>query len=275
MRINEHRYEIESTYRGLREGETQAGQVCPSCKGGATKEGSLSVSRSRGSLLFNCHRASCKFSGVIILTAGVGSVNSGATTTRSKTYIPTTHLSETATKLLAEEFRLTGEAIDLAGIKSVKGDSGFYSGRVCFPIYGPDSRERGASYRSYDGATPKSIIRLDEDGIALSWYIRKRKSRALVIVEDQVSAIRVSSFYDSVALLSTNFSEAKVKEVKARGYSRVFLCLDNDATAVAVRLAVALRTQLPQLRIIGLPKDIKNMDKEEFESFLTKLQNEE
>lgn len=273
MRINEHRYEIESTYRGLREGETQAGQVCPSCKGGATKEGSLSVSRSRGSLLFNCHRASCKFSGVIILTAGVGSVNSGATTTRSKTYIPTTHLSETATKLLAEEFRLTGEAIDLAGIKSVKGDSGFYSGRVCFPIYGPDSRERGASYRSYDGATPKSIIRLDEDGIAMSWYVRKRKSKALVIVEDQVSAIKLSSFYDSVALLSTNLSEAKVKEIADKKYPRVYLCLDNDATSVAINLMIKLRYKLPSLQMIGLDKDIKNMNKEEFASFLNKLED--
>ena len=94
-----------------------------------------------------------------------------------------------------------------------------------------------------------------------------------MLVEDQISAIKLSPYYDSAALLSTNLSMAKVKEIRERKYERVYLCLDNDATAEAVRLAVSLRYKLPGLQIIGLEKDIKDYNEEEMDSFLKRLEN--
>lgn len=273
MRYDSNRYDIELTYGSLSEGETMAGQICPACNGGSKKEGSLSVSRSGGVLLFNCHRASCQFSGYVGATPGNVGSTSSTKATSSNAYIPTTQLDAGDFVLLAEEFGLSRQAIELAGFRRVQATTGNYAGRLCFPIYGPDSRERGEVYRSYSGGYPKTITRLrNPDDLAFCWYIRRRASPVLVIVEDQISAVKVSEYYDSAALLGTNFSEAKVKEVKARGYKRIYLCLDNDATGVAVRLILKYRSALPQLQVIGLDKDIKNMDEEEFETFLAKLE---
>ena len=274
MRYNQHKLDLELEHSSLCEGESRSGVLCPACNGGATKEGSLSVSRSRGALLYNCHRASCKFNGAIILTSASSRATRGAETPSSRTYIPSSQLDEEHVELLVEKFGLTRTSIEFAGLRWIEANAGIYSRRVCMPIYGPNLRERGASYRSYEGGNPKSLIRFhDNDAIALAWYISKRRSKAVVIVEDQISAIKVSPYYDSAALLSTNLSMAKVKEIRERKYERVYLCLDNDATSVAVQLAVSLKYKLPGLQIVGLEKDIKDYNEEEMDSFLKKLEN--
>lgn len=74
---------------------------------------------------------------------------------------------------------------------------------------------------------------------------------------------------DSIALLGTNLSEAKVEEIIAtRKYERIFLCLDNDATSVAIKAVLKWKHKLPQLEVRGLGKDIKDMTDEEFQDFL-------
>jgi len=272
MRYNQHKLDVELEHSSLREGESRSGVLCPACNGGPTKEGSFSVSRSRGTLLYCCHRASCKFNGAIILTSAASRATRGSETPRSRTYIPSTQLDEEHVELLVEKFGLTRESIEFAGLRWIEANAGIYSRRVCMPIYGPNLRERGASYRSYEGGNPKSLIRFhDNDAIALAWYISKRRSKAVVLVEDQISAIKLSPYYDSAALLSTNLSMAKVKEIRERKYEKVFLCLDNDATSVAVQLAVSLKYKLPGLRIIGLAKDVKDYNPEELTAFLEKL----
>src|SRR5688572_16880029 len=60
---DERSYEIIARYADLGDGTTYAGQVCPACEGGATKEGSLSVTRRGDVLLWCCHRASCGYKG--------------------------------------------------------------------------------------------------------------------------------------------------------------------------------------------------------------------
>lgn len=273
MRYNQAKLDVELEYASLKEGQSESG-ICPSCNGGPTKERSFSVSRSRGALLYCCHRASCKFNGAIILTSAASRATRGSETPRSRTYIPSTQLDEEHVELLVEKFGLTRTSIEFAGLRWIEANAGVYSRRICMPIYGPNLRERGASYRSYEGGNPKSLIRFhDSDAIALAWYISKRKSKAVVLVEDQISAIKLSPYYDSAALLSTNLSMAKVKEIRERKYEKVFLCLDNDATSVAVQLAVSLKYKLPGLQIIGLEKDVKNMNEEEMDSFLKRLEN--
>lgn len=274
MRYNQYKYEVEQEFSDLKEGESRSGQVCPACNGGASKEGSFSVSRSRGVLLYNCFRATCKFGGAIILSSAASRAVPGASRTPKFSHVPTAPLDEETIKLLAQKYSLTRDSMELAGIRRVVADTGYYSGRICFPIYGPDLRQRGACYRSYTGGTPKTLTSLNtSDSIAMSWYIRKRKSPILVIVEDQVSAIRLSSFYDSVALLSTNLSPAKIKEIGEKDYKKVVLCLDNDATALAVKLTVTLRSKIKNLQMVGLAKDVKDMNQEEFDTLLKNLED--
>lgn len=269
------RYEIEFTYAGLAEGTSDSGQVCPACKGGSEQEKSLSVSRSGGVLLYNCHRSSCGFRGAIGNLSGFGGTATFAKGIRRVPYIEVSQLTEEATSLLAEKYGLTREAIDFAGLGWVGERSDNYGRRVSFPIWGPDNRERGKSYRSYEGGKPKAIINLrDENAIGQSWYKFKRRADTLVVFEDQVSAIRVAPFTHTVSLLGVNLSEEKLREIIDGKYRRVYLCLDADATDVSVRTSLKYRTRLPQLQIRGLSKDVKDMNQEEFDNFIKDIKDE-
>lgn len=87
-----------------------------------------------------------------------------------------------------------------------------------------------------------------------------------MLVEDQLSALRLAPHVHAVALLGTNVSDAKVAEYKDK-YKRIILSLDNDATYEAIKLTLRLRGALP-INVMGLEKDIKNMSDDEFESYL-------
>lgn len=255
-------------YASLGDGETRAGEICPACSGGTSKEGSLSVSRSGGSLLWNCHRASCGFHGASSSSARPGQASSGTEARERPLYIPTTPITEAIAKLLSASYGLTGAAIEFAQLGWTGDHAGRYGRRVSFPIYGPDSRKRGTSYRSFQGADPKAIIDLQgEDSIAQCWYKMRRASSTLILVEDQLSALRLAPHVHAVALLGTNVSDAKVAEYKQGKYTRVILSLDNDATYEAIKLTLRLRGSLP-INVMGLEKDIKNMSTDEFESYL-------
>lgn len=89
-----------------------------------------------------------------------------------------------------------------------------------------------------------------------------------------MSAIKVAREYHSLALLGTNFSDAKVDEVLAEGYKYVYLCLDNDATWEAIRLVLHCQKKLKNLRVKGLEKDIKEMNETEFAAFINFFKEE-
>ena len=89
-----------------------------------------------------------------------------------------------------------------------------------------------------------------------------------------MSAIKVARHHHSLALLGTNLSEAKVDEILTEGYRYVYLCLDNDATGEAIKLQLKWRNRLKGLYVLGLEKDIKNMNTEEFQNFLGRINPE-
>src|SRR5690606_19275563 len=112
---------------------------------------------------------SCNYRGAI------GAAFSSGATSRPKQEesqidIPVSELNEEAIKFLAEKFQLPRTSIHGAGIGWVGEGAGHYSRRFHFPIYGPDSKQRGSVYRSYEGVLPKSLNKVWADTIALSWY---------------------------------------------------------------------------------------------------------
>lgn len=88
-----------------------------------------------------------------------------------------------------------------------------------------------------------------------------------------MSAIRLAPFFHSIALLGTNLSDTKVEEIQAQEpkYERVFIALDNDATMDSIRTQLRLRSRMPNLFVLGLQKDIKDMDTNEFQEFLKRV----
>lgn len=272
QRYAKAKYEVETEYESLGEEETRSGQVCPACQGGHSKEASLSVSRRDGVLLFNCHRSSCGFAG---RSGAVTTAKPDSTKRRSKDYIPTAPLNAATVKFLASKFRVPESSLRLAEL-AWTGDGADRNGRrISYPIFGPDSKKRGENYRSYQGGVPKSLIHLGtEDAVASCWYKFRRASKTLVIVEDQMSAIKLAPYVHTLALLGTNLSEAKINEIPKSGpekYDNIYLCFDNDATSTAVKTQLDWVEVLPNMRILGLQKDIKDMTDEEFTVFLERL----
>ena len=113
--------------------------------------------------------------------------------------------------------------------------------------------------RALDNRKPKVVSHIEKGAIA--WYVN-RTTPGIVIVEDQLSALRASDYLTSVALLGTNLSEERVLEIKKAGRGPVYLALDNDATASAVKYVVKYRSVLP-MQLLRLAKDIKDMTDEE------------
>lgn len=94
----------------------------------------------------------------------------------------------------------------------------------------------------------------------------------LIVVEDQVSAIKVAPHFDALALLGTGISEAKAQEIEDGKYKYIYLCLDNDATYQAIKLQLEWRHKLPNMRVLSLEKDIKDMNEQEFKDFLRRVE---
>lgn len=121
--------------------------------------------------------------------------------------------------------------------------------------------------RSLSGAKPK-VVSYTEQG-AMAWYVN-RITPGVIIVEDQLSALRASAFLTSVALLGTNLSEERVEEIRKAGHRPVYLALDNDAIASAVKFVVKYRSTLP-MQLVRLDKDIKDHNNEELAALYASL----
>ena len=174
-------------------------------------------------------------------------------------------------EFLENKYAITEETIRLAGWRLCPDYDGRGS-RILMPVYGPDGLKRHENFRSYDGSLPKTLLNRQSDEETISWYRWTKYNKILVVVEDQPSAVRLAEAgLDSVALLGVLLNPARIQEIRRQNYERVWLALDNDATAHAVKLGWQLRARLPQLRIKALNKDVKDMSPEEFQSFVDEV----
>lgn len=273
MKTNDPKTQVILDYSHLGDEETEAGQICPACNGGASQEGSFSVTRRGGFLLYNCHRSSCGFGGRSYIAGGAWSTGkSGGNEGRSRPYISTVPLSPATAKLLADRYYIGRQVMESARLGWTGDDSGRYSRRVSFPILDPMGKQRGTNYRSYENAKPKALIELAyPDAVAMAWYRTRPTSKTVVLVEDQVSALKLSPYFHTAALLGTHISDSKADEILAQKYENVFLSLDNDATFDAIKQQLKWKNRIPHMYVIGIEKDIKDMNPKEFYEYLQRV----
>lgn len=265
-------YDVELDHSDLHEGETRAGQMCPLCNGGPDGKATFSVSKRDGVLLFFCHRVSCPFRGTTSRTSRAGEGDRQSRSSSPQYFPPTRELDEESYQLLSDRFGLTRESLGFAGVRRVEGARRNYTGRICFPIYGPDLRERGASYRTYeDGVEPKALVLMREGQLKAGWYKFLRRCDTLVIVEDPVSAIKLAPHFHSLALFGTHISDQVADEVVAGRYKRVWLALDEDATKQSIRQVLRLRRRVGGIKVYPLSVDIKDMSDETFNHTVEEL----
>ena len=98
------------------------------------------------------------------------------------------------------------------------------------------SLRRGCVLRDYVSKRVKNYPEVDEP--MMCWY-RNMQAKTLVIVEDQLSALKCSRFYESVALLGVGLNTDKVVEIAnvmfERGIRKSILLLDEDAYTEALK----------------------------------------
>lgn len=253
-------------YAYLQDGETINGELCPSCGGGVSGDRSLSISNRDGALLWICYRDSCRFAG-----------SSGRSTagTVSNTSVPSSRavagrwIARDSDSLPVEIREMLSTRYSIDPSLAARGGFGWSAtdSRLAMPVRGYEGEELGVMLRALDGRKPK-VVSHTEKGV-MAWYIN-HTTPGIIIVEDQLSAVRASRYLSSVALLGTNLSEERVAEIRKTRNIPVYLALDNDAISSAVKYVVKYRSVLP-LQLVRLDKDIKDMTHEEADALFAGL----
>lgn len=255
--------------------------TCPVCTGKK-----LSVTNNDGSgYLYNCFRASCGFKGYLPLTSD-GSLSLGAPIAPPAGYTPYRGSLYALTlgerQFLAERIGFRGWHIGKSGVK-VSIQPPHETLRFAFPIFGANGEVKGHTLRSYDpGVRTKALTSLNSPwNTKSSWYTESNEwithramdatphpvwahlsNYTVVLVEDIPSAVRLSMYTNSIALLGTTLDEADVGDI-AQQYTDVIVALDNDATLAAGKLAARLRLSGLGAHVEILEKDVKDMQEPE------------
>lgn len=264
--------EVEQTERFL----------CPCCEGGSSRERSLSITRrSSTEAFFNCFRAKCGLGGghIALYQSDDGSVlkaRSRKPTTNQVTH-NLTGLDRDVVEFFMSKYHMTPAQLAYGRFRTT------FDRRIYMPIFDPNRLNRGGAVRKYKelyqgrrelSSIPKTLnyFTPDSDRICASWYYRlrsrRKSSRNLVVVEDIVSATRLTDYVDAVSLMGTALSDDKQKEIKRQRYSKIYLALDEDATIKALRMKRACSLYLPNLDVLPLSRDFKDMTPEQMEETL-------
>lgn len=272
MRLNAE-LDLQDMAAKLYDGEEARPTVCPFCGGGTNLDISFCMKREGYKVLYICHRASCGIKGVM----SVGSKASKAARHKKRVFVTDTDpLCPEARAFLMEHNHLSLTELNRGEISQTSHYSPAGRYRIYMPIFRPDGTVRGYACKDlFKQQSPKVLNFLfKEDECKVSWY-SVRKSKALVVVEDQLSAIRLSSYVTSVALLGTHISEEFLDEcLRTCGLDRdIYLSLDKDATNSAIKQALNLASRV-KIRVVPLEKDIKDLTREELEVFVKRSYND-
>lgn len=267
------RDDVIISYSGMADGTTMSSQLCPMCKGGSSKERSMSVGMSGASLWWVCHRSRCGFKGRHNVLGNLGDNPTTTDERRSRhREFRRERLPKDVRLMLAERMKVDPGTIDDYHW-SYTADYAGHGPRVIFPIRSPDGTLRGEVFRSYWGAEPKALTNRMIDAPEIAWHVVQKYPHTVVVVEDVPSACRFNSCgVDSVALLGASLSERSAREIRDAGYKKVVMCLDGDASDSAIKQAIELRKILPGLMVKLLGDvDIKDMPQQDLDIVVNEI----
>ena len=252
--------DIKLLAAGVPPGQTKAGNACPFCLGGVNRDKSFSVTKSEsGEILYKCHRAKCGEGGKV-----AGLISSTAPMDKKPPRIfrgNTTFLTDVQMGFFYNRFGLTANELGRAGLLYCP-----ELRQIVHPVRSPQSvnNMRGVILRDYDN---KNIdgYREKEQEPWQAWYLKdlsrtgRPERSGLVIVEDQVSAIKATRFWDAVALLNMTITVDKVLEIKnfceRNSVKNIALCLDSDAQRNAIEFAQRWQSILEGLQVHFSPNN--------------------
>lgn len=191
--------------------------------------------------------------------------------------------------LSTEDLEFFKSRYELNTVPAMRGIMRGADDRYALPIFDARGIERGIVLRQPWGGAPIygcSLIKPKADtyvsrrGPVQSHYGTQSAARhnALVVVEDQLSAIKLAAHgYPSVALLGTPADKIgtysgsdRVAELSRRGavLDEVIIALDSDATEDAFMFARKWGHAFRRLRVAILSSDIKDTPSSEFAEVL-------
>jgi len=241
-------------------GEMRAGLTCPECEGGQSKEQSLSVWRDKPFIILKCWRDGCGYLARVPVDDGWEDAKIGQHMFKPRVYKGNLCALNTGLlKWLDTVYRIRPDTALAFNLKRVMGRRALY-----FPVLGPHYEERGGVLRYYDGSQPKAVSYKASAQPWQAWFLPDDIARSnritAVIVEDVLSALRCHQLgYVSIALLGTNLSLEKEREIFREVYGPVRLALDKDAFQRALRYARRNSRIVPVL----LDRDIKDISDDE------------
>lgn len=255
--------QIWSIAREVPVGQTNARGVCPFCNGGRNGDRGFSVTRvSEIEIAYCCHRATCGKSGHLD-GAGASIFRSDSADKEIRdvhVFSPrvyrgdTTKLGERWLSEILLRYGISEEDATWAGWR----ESIETNGLAC-PILGPSGVRRGYEIRkSKSSAVPgvRSTSSYRETDVPwLGWY-RRFRTGPVVIVEDVVSALKVSRWYQVVSLMGSHLDLERLLEILGVSEDGR-LALDRDATTKAIKFIKEYRLLAPNFKPVLLSKDLK------------------
>ena len=252
----------------LAPGETSNGNICPFCNGGNNRDKSFSVTLSEAGYLYHCYRAKCEASGVYAAQApgnGRTERKAKAPQTYDWTLVPVSEIQRSTTPIRC----ITPQEVQSNGILYNETRNSF-----AFPIRDYRGYDVGVLDRSYAGRRPKGIQYWFNSVPHLHFpYGTELFKEAVVLVEDQLSAIVATRYTPSIALLGCHLTEDSAKHL-ARFYKRAIFALDADATYKASKLSKTYNLFFADgCRMVQLFKDIKDMSRDELDDLFDYIGN--
>lgn len=226
------REQIKLEAISLRDGESKAIE-CPFCN--AQHEKKCYITKMGSTIKYYCHRVSCTGRGVI----GDGNYHHAHTKKQFNPKIherPTCEVDDRLSQFVERRYGITKEDLDANGVLMESTGSA-----LVFPIRSGGIRigKCTKDFRATRGSgRQKSITYREKEGEVLFWTRNsERRSGKVYLSEGCLDAMKIAKCgVRSCALLGTNLGEAEALAI-AKVANEVVWCLDNDAVAVAHKLA--------------------------------------
>lgn len=237
---------ISLTAGALQEGEQTRELLCPSCFGGSSSERSFAIRITEGRVHYRCFRASCGFGGKFDKSIGLLEDNPKILPAQVKTYSRMFNESIIPVGNIGAALFESKFGLDLMDLDDCEVRYAPDSDRYAFVVHSPLWKPRGWSIRCFNetdisaGVWHKwSAYPISDDICWMGWYTRAgiEQDKPVVLVEDAISAIKVSRQFICGYLNGTSLDYDKLAEVIHVGRKRgVVIALDKDATAKAIDL---------------------------------------
>lgn len=255
--MNEYQ-EIRGLLAGLYEGEESGGHLCPFCRGGRHGEHTLSVKRLSTGGVYVCHRASCGRRGRIDGGAGFHD-----NVTKKSEFEPRRYTgSLVPLPDAAYEYYWTKYGISESDLGYVAWSPEYE--RTVWQVLDSRTYLRGYELRAIDDRKPKTLHYRQVDEPWVGWFRDYPKDETIVIVEDVISAFKVSKVFASVSLMGTHLNLEKLLDVLEVS-DDIVLALDRDATNKALEYSKRWAMLAPSIKVLPLERDLKLETIEEIE----------